>query len=186
MVKRQYEEPQSLQQLLAEIAARQGCAIDPPSDQKPVLPVPHRLPGDLDDLFRRCGGVHLHIDAEYPWHIAGPSRLEPAGPLLLTQEIAEQVAAESPEDLTNDCYVIAQDSPGTSSGQYVVVDLHPTRLGRCYLTAWDTFGLVGDMPVVATSVTSLLRWLLRLGGGDPNDQTPALGDAYDVLGNGLR
>lgn len=91
------------------------------------------------------------------------------------------MAAEEPADLTNSCYVIAQESPPATSRQFVVVDLHPQRVGRCYLTAWDSFGLVGEMPIVALSMAELLRWLLRLGGANPMEHLPDLGDAYDTL-----
>ncbi|MGW2743907.1 hypothetical protein [Streptomyces sp. NPDC001450] len=73
------------------------------------------------------------------------------------------------------------ESPDATSGQLVDIDLHPQRVGRCYLTAWDSFGLVGEMPIVALSMAALLRWLLRLGGGNPMDHLPDLGDAYDSL-----
>ncbi|MFG1805693.1 hypothetical protein [Streptomyces sp. NPDC049040] len=141
----------------------------------------HGVPADLHELHRLCAGVRLHVDADYPFWLTGPSGVVPAGPLLLTPEVAEQVAVEDPEDLTNSCYVIAQESPDATGGQLVVVDLHPQRVGRCYLTAWDSFGLVGEMPIVALSMGGLLGWLLRLGGGNPMDNLPDLGDAYDTF-----
>jgi hypothetical protein len=35
------------------------------------------------------------------------------------------------------------------------------------------------MPVVAATITDLLQWLLALGGGNPTEQLPEIGDAYD-------
>ncbi|MFF3873481.1 hypothetical protein [Streptomyces sp. NPDC001978] len=155
--------PGSLRDLLAEIEAHQGCAVESPESGSVAVDARHRVPTDLRELHRLCAGVLFHVDSDYPWWLTGPSGVVPAGPLLLTPEVAEQVAAEDPEDLTNSCYVIAQESPGATSSQLAVIDLHPQRVGRCYLTAWDSFGLVGEMPIVALSMAELLRWLLGLG-----------------------
>lgn len=172
--------PSRLRDLLSEIEARQGCAVESPDGTEVSVDARHRVPTDLRALHRSCAGVLFHVDRDYPWWLTGPSGVVPAGPLLLTPEVAEQVAAEEPADLTNSCYVIAQESPGVVSGQLVVIDLHPEREGRCYLTAWDSFGLVGEMPIVALSVAELLQWLLHLGGENPMDHLPDLGDAYDA------
>jgi hypothetical protein len=167
--------------LLTEIKAHPGCVVESPDGRSVTVDARHRVPTDLRELHQLCAGVSLHVDADYPWWLTGPSGVVPAGPLLLTPEVAEQVAAEDPADLTNSCYVIAQEAPGATGGQLVVVDLHPERVGRCYLTAWDSFGLVGEMPIVALSMAELLGWLLRLRGGSPMDHLPDLGDAYDAL-----
>jgi hypothetical protein len=173
--------PGRLRDLLTEIGAHQGCAVESPDGTEVSVDAGHRVPTDLRALHRLCAGVLFHVNRDYPWWLTGPSGVMPAGPLLLTPEVAEQVAAEEPADLTNSCYVIAQESPGVISSQLVVIDLHPQRAGRCYLTAWDSFGLVGEMPIVALSVAELLQWLLHLGGGNPMDHLPDLGDAYGAL-----
>ncbi|MET8832473.1 hypothetical protein ABZV78_00950 [Micromonospora sp. NPDC004540] len=113
----------------------------------------------------------------YQWRACGPDALVPASPRLLTEAVAWEVATEAPDDLTNGCYVIA-DGGAAATDPHVVIDLHPTRAGRCYLVSWDTFGVVGEMPVVATSIPELLRWLLSTDGGNPT-LARNQGDAYD-------
>jgi hypothetical protein len=60
-----------------------------------------------------------------------------------------------------------------------VIDLHPNRAGRTYSTAWDTFGLVGHMPIVAVTIASLLTWLLEAGGDLPAGRPRNFGDAHE-------
>jgi hypothetical protein len=95
----------------------------------------------------------------------------------LTEAIAREIETEAPDDLTNSCYIIA-DGGGATTDPHIVIDLHPTRSGRCYLVSWDTYGVVGETPVVATSVPQLLRWLLSTDGTNPV-LAPNQGDAYD-------
>ena len=170
-------EQDSLGLVLAAIANTAECEVMPPTGETFQAVSQEIEPADLKELRRLSGGLRLHTGSGYPWTVT--STPVPAGPVLLSAAVAEQVRAESPEDLTNSCYVIATDKPGTSTGFHIVIDLHRARAGRCYLTAWDTFGIVGDMPVIAHSLTGLLDWLLLLGGANPADRLPSLGDAYD-------
>ena len=62
----------------------------------------------------------------------------------------------------------------------MVIDLSPQRVGRCYATSWDTYGLVGERPVVAFSVVELLQNLLRDGGTQPLPTSTYDRDAYDA------
>lgn len=165
-----------LRDLLDCIARTNGCSVLPPTGGA-VAGRGHRLPNDLRELYELCGGAWLFRDGPYQWRVCRPGDLVPASPRLLTEHIAREVATEAPEDLTNGCYVIA-DGGGAATDLHVVVDLHPARAGRCYLVSWDTYGLVGEMPVVATSVPELLRWLLSADGGNPTLAT-SQGDAYD-------
>ncbi|MEV0563760.1 hypothetical protein [Dactylosporangium sp. NPDC050588] len=103
----------------------------------------------------------------------------PASPRLLGHESAEKVARDDPEDLTNSCYVLVDGGHGGSTEPHVVIDLSPERVGRFYATSWDTYGLVGEMPIVATSVVELLQFLLRDEGRDALPASLYGGDAYD-------
>jgi hypothetical protein len=74
------------------------------------------------------------------------------------------------------------DDGGSSTDEHLVVDLHPSRLGRYYETFWDRFGGVGDMPVVALRVMDALSWLLETDGQGAEvalERHPPLGDALD-------
>jgi hypothetical protein len=110
------------------------------------------------------------------WRVCGPDELVPVAPRLLTSEIARELERTEPEHVANTGYAFA-DNGGGSTDEHVVVDLHPSRLGRYYETFWDRFGGVGAMPVVALCVTDALSWLLEtegLGGLEDEGVAPRL------------
>lgn len=166
-----------LDSVLAEIATRRDCRLLPPVGQAQV-PAGLLVPPDLWRFHDRCGGAVLFMGAEFTWHVSGPSRLVPASPRLLTPQVAAEVAVEYPEDLTNGCYVIADSGDESSTVPHIVVDLHPDRVGRCYDAFWQTYGLVGEMPIVALTITEFLRVLLASGGHDAV-LSGRYGDAYE-------
>jgi hypothetical protein len=169
-----------LAQLLRQIADLPGCRVLPAAG--PVTVASNRvIPEDVRQLYELCGGVLLFEDASFPRRVCGPDAFVPASPRLLTPQLAQRVAAENPADLTNNCYVIADGGQGLSTEPHVVIDLSSERSGLCYAVAWDTYGLVGEMPVVARSVVELLEALLTDGGNDalPMGVADAAGDAYD-------
>jgi hypothetical protein len=111
--------------------------------------------------------------------VCGPDIFVPASPRLLGEKVAQQVARDDPGDLTNTCYVIVDGGQGSSTEPHLVIDLAPERVGRCYSATWDTYGIVGEMPVVATSIAELLELLLRDGGEDGLSTATPDRDAYD-------
>ena len=52
------------------------------------------------------------------------------------------------------------------------VDLHPARAGRYYDAFWDSYGLAGQMPVLAISVAELIHQLLDMRGARIADLWP--------------
>lgn len=166
-----------LDRVLAVIAARRDCRLLPRAGPARV-PDGLTLPDDVRRFHLRCGGAALFVGADFPWHVGIPDRLVAASPRLLTPRIAGRVAVEHPDDLTNGCYLVADRGRESSTDPNIVIDLHPDRSGRCYLAFWDTYGVAGEMPIVALTMTELLRALLEHGG-----RTTALpdryGDAYD-------
>jgi hypothetical protein len=164
-----------LDRVLAEIAGRADCRVLPPAGQAKV-PAGLSIPPDLKHFHDRCGGVVLFATADFTWQVSGPEQLVPASPRLLTAAMAADIAAEYPTDLTNGCYVIA--SSGGSSATYIVIDLYAGRSGRCYDAFWDRYGLVGEMPIVALTMTELLRALIA-SHGDDVVLAGRYGDAYE-------
>ncbi|MFF4810022.1 SMI1/KNR4 family protein [Micromonospora chersina] len=165
-----------LRDLLDRITRTHGCCVLPQAGGA-VADRGHRIPDDLREFYKLCGGAWLFRDGPHQWRVCGPDDLVPASPRLLTEAIAREIETEAPEDLTNGCYIMA-DGGGEATDPHVVIDLHPTRSGHCYLVSWDTYGLVGEMPIVATSVPELLGWLLSTDGANPTF-APTQGDAYD-------
>jgi hypothetical protein len=136
------------------------------------------VPADLRLFYERGGGETLFPDAPFEWRILGPDELVPASPRLLGAELAEEIARDDPEELTNGCFVFAETGPG-STDSLIVVDLHPRRVGRYYNASWDTYGLVGEMPVVARSVAEAVRQLRATEGHSATLPDLGYGDAYD-------
>jgi len=94
--------------------------------------------------------------------------------------LAAEIAIQDPDDLTNGCFTFAESGAGTTDS-LVVVDLHPARIGRYYDAFWDSYGLVGQMPIVAFAVTELIGRLLDTQGVRPIDLRLVHGDAYDAV-----
>ena len=168
----------ALARVLADIDGRADCRLLPPAGP-PAVPVDLTIPDDLHLLYRHCGGALLFEGAPFGWRISGPDQLVPASPRLLTRELADEIVSTDPTDLTNGCYVIADGGTGSGTEPHVVIDLHPDRTGRCYATGWDTYGLAGDMPVVAHDIIELLHRLLETSGTQATLPGPYHGDAYD-------
>lgn len=166
------------------LRALADCVVHPPTGL-PAVRDGLVLPDDLAEFYGLCGGVVLFADADLPLRVSGPGELVPAAPRLLTEEIAAQALREAPDSVVSTCFVIVDNGEGGATEEHVVIDLHPSRLGRCYETFWDRFGLAGDMPVVARTFAELLDWLLATEGEGPEralETRPTYGDAYDDPG----
>lgn len=157
-----------LQRLLDDMAGTPGCRVSPPSGQ-PVVRQQERLPGDLEEFYRRCGGVWLFEGSHYEMRIVGPGELIRANP--------EIVGEECPEDITDSWYIVARGG----SEEMLSIDCSPERLGRCYDSFWDTHGMAGNCPVIALSFTELLQRLFENRGAYwywLGESAPSYGDAY--------
>jgi hypothetical protein len=155
--------------MLVRLESTSGCVIRPRAGE-PVLGDGIALPGDLAAFYLHGGGASLFPDADFGFDIVGPEGFVPA-----TATVAGPLTED--DDRSRWWYVVAR-----SDDHPVVIDLHPDRLGRSYDGFWDTYGLPGDMAVVARSFTELVDELLRAEGSRLHwlqpEWTP-LGDAYD-------
>src|SRR5262245_15481634 len=115
--------------------------------RRPLVGEQFSIPDDLRLFYERGFTATLFPGAPFEWRIVGPWELGPASPRLLGAELAAEIARDEPDELTNGCFVFAETGPG-SGDVLIVVDLHPSRMGRYYHAASDTYGLVGEMPVV--------------------------------------
>jgi antitoxin YokJ len=168
--------------VLADIAGHAGCHLLPPAGQ-PILPGGFVLPGDLRRFYELCGGAVLFEGAAFAWKVSAPNQLVPASPRLLGPSLAEQIAGQQPDELTNRCFVFAA-SGDASTDSLVIVDLHPARAGKFYDGFWDSYGVVGQMPILATTVANLVGQLLDTRGLHVPHPPPGHGDAYDEYQTG--
>lgn len=132
----------------------------------------HVLPEDLVGFYTDCGGCALFTEALYNFRIVKPIDFVPANPVIIG-EVCD-------DDISSDWYIIASDN----CGNYLTIDLNPLRLGRCYMSYFDTHGIVGETKIVAMSFTELLQGLFENRGEYLywlRDGFRELGDAYDAI-----
>ena len=151
------------------ISDRSDCRTFPAAGL-PTVAADHRLPEDLADFYAECGGAELFVGKDFPVKICPPEEFVPSNPEI----VGEQV----PDDITSSWYIVAR----SGSGEYISIDLHPDRLGRCYDSFYEVHGVAGSSAVVATSFSDLVSRLLAGDGGHWYWLEPewvSLGDAYD-------
>ena len=166
----------NLKDLLEKIRNSPVCTVMPPIAASTL---PLDLPADLSEFFNTCGGIELFPgSSKHPYRILGPAEFKKANPLIFTEELAKEIANQQPDDITNECYVVAEDH----NGDYIVIDLSDSGKGKCYDAFHENYGIVGEMPVIALNFTELLQKLFEARGQviywlEPSAQT--YGDAYD-------
>jgi hypothetical protein len=155
--------------LISNLQSTAACHVEARRG-RPLLGSGHVLPSDLAEFYDRCGGATLFVSAPYSATILPPERLVLANPVIVGRQFEEDISAS--------WYLIMEDA----NGNYVSIDLHPKRLGRCYESFFDTHGVAGSCPTVARTFESLLaqllagkgeRWFWMQPGFEP------LSDAYD-------
>lgn len=156
-----------MKELVEEIARSPGCRVLPPSGQ-PRVRDHEALPLDVIAFYAQCGGAALFEGADHEVTIVSPDGFVRANPLILGRD--------APDDITDSWYVVATGG----SGEHLTVDCHPERSGRCHDSFWDSHGVAGSCPIVAMSLTELLRRLLDAKGGRWPwlDGPSEYGDAY--------
>lgn len=162
-----------IKRIVQQIEEFNNCIISPPTGL-PRLDGNHILPEDVKEFYRICGGIKLFEDEDFGVDIVSPEEFILANPVIVN-ELCEY-------DISSNWYIIADDR----NGDYLTIDLHRDRLGRCYDSHWDTHAVAGSCAIIANSFTELLSNLVKTRGQgttwywDEDDFEP-LGDAYDDL-----
>ncbi|MBP1960824.1 SMI1/KNR4 family protein [Paenibacillus aceris] len=147
-----------------------NCEVYPAVLTLPKLRSSHILPSDLEEFYKECGGMQLFNDSDFPYRVIPPIEINLANLEILGEEVED--------DITKDWYTIVD----CGNGDFITIDLHPERLGRCYDSFHETHGLVGETPIIALSFAELLDQLFQFKGNRIfwlEDNFIALGDAYD-------
>lgn len=155
--------------LIREASSLLNCEVYPASGL-PKLRSSHMLPIDLEEFYKECGGMQLFNDSDFPYRIIPATEINLANLEILGEEVED--------DISNNWYTLID----CDNGDFVTIDLHPERLGRCYDSFHETHGLIGDTPIIAMSFTELLQQLLQHKGKLIywlDESFVALGDAYD-------
>lgn len=112
----------------------------------------------------------LFPDSDYPAEVLPAGQVLPANMVILGEEIDDDPSAE---------WVTVVR---LRNGDYLTMDLRASKAGYIYDSGHEVHGLVGEMPVAATSFTDLLFRLLGARGGYwfwLAEDFESLGDAYD-------
>ena len=166
----------NMEELLLRIRTTPGCRVNAPAGL-PVIEEPHRLPDDVRKFYQLCGGLSLAENTPSSVTMVSPDKCVLANPVILgaTAELAHLTAGE---DISWSWYIIAD----CGNGDYLTIDFSQERPGRCYDSAHETHGIIGDTPIIARSFTELLTTLYERRGQYWYWLQPdfvSLGDAYD-------
>jgi len=136
----------------------------------PKIEINSVIPNDLAHFYRVCGGAVLFESSPYCVTISTPDTFTLANPVI--------VGERAEYDLSSSWYIVAD----ASNRNYVTMDLHPERLGRCYDSSMGRHGNPGSCPIIAMSFVEFLNNSLRERGKYLywlESEFVSLGDAYD-------
>ena len=159
----------SLQQLLDELEACSDCYFYPPS-RVPVVPSDLLLPPDLVTFYRRFGEARLFGDQRDPrCHLLPPDEFVQVGKAIEGEATTTGIERS--------WYALAH----VQDGNYIAIDLLPTRLGWCYDCFHETYREPGYCTVITRSFTELLQCFADAGNCAfwLKDSFHGYGDAYD-------
>ena len=165
----------NIRSILQKVRMNEKCVVHPPNGVPENIEEHDVLPDDVQEFYSLCGGMELFIGSDFEVSIISPNKFILANPVI--------VGEKCEYDISSHWYIIAD----IGNGNYLTIDLHPDRLGKCYDSHWDTHGVVGSSTVVANSFTDLLIRLLESKGTGNSwywykDDFVSLGDAYDNSG----
>ncbi len=169
----------SILKLIDEIRNLPDCIVHKP-EGIPVVRSGLKLPQDLVDFYRYCGGVSLYISGAYRAYIVPPSKFIPADNVIFDEvSLGLYKSHEGYNDeISTDWYALTD----IENGNYIVIDLNSSRCGKCYLGLWETYGMQGESPILAFSFIELLNKLINNKGEKwywERTDFSSLGDAYD-------
>lgn len=163
-----------IEKILQKINEMNECKVHPPAGLPTKIEKDDILSKDLLEFYSVCAGIDLFVDKDFGVTIVRPDHFVLANPVI--------VGEKCEYDISSHWYIVAD----LGSGNYLSIDLHPERLGKCYDSHWDAHGVVGSSTVVANSFTDLLNRLLESKGEGESwywysSEFESLGDAYDGI-----
>ncbi|WP_114381027.1 SMI1/KNR4 family protein [Paenibacillus prosopidis] len=164
----------NIEELLRQIASLPNCRVSPPTGL-PRTDEGYNLPPDLKRFYELCGGVMLFENKDYNCQIVPPNEFTLSNPVIVGEHVEG--------DISSHWFIVVHDG----NGDYISIDLHQKRLGKCYDSFWDRHGVVGECPVIARSFTELLNQLVQNNGERwywLKEDFESLGDAYDDIDDG--
>src|SRR5690348_12885054 len=132
-----------LADLLDRIARDPDCVIFP-AVGLPNMDSSHTMPEDVRAFYNHCGGLVIARGSPYEARIVVPEKCVQANNIILGR-FADVAREQQSEDPSWNWYIIAE----VENGNFLSIDFGRTHNGRCYDSFDETYGLVGQMPVVA-------------------------------------
>lgn len=132
--------------LIQQISKNQHCKVIPKLEHHHF---PIKLPNDLKEFYTYCNGVELFINSEYPYKIVGIDEIARTDLNILGELMNEGLSVS--------WHNIAHDN----NGDFLSIDLSENNFGCCYDSFYETYGLIGDMPIIAQSFGELLLRLFE-------------------------
>lgn len=163
----------SIQSIIQNISCHSDCIVHPPIQSQILLEDGDLLSEDVKEFYTLCNGIDLFNESYCAVRIVAQQQFSLANPIL--------VGEKCEYDISSHWYIIGD----IYDGNFLTIDLHPERLGRCYDSHWDTHALVGSSTVIAPSFTALLTQLWNTQGASEwyweQPSFKSLGDAYDGI-----
>lgn len=125
------------------------------------------LPNELIEFYNLCGGIEISPEsASDDAIILPPEEFKQADPIIANEEMIEiwKEAGIYESFKSKDCFVFVD----IGNGNYIVVDLNKEHFQNVYLANWENYPNLGDVPVLANSISEFLN-LLILGLENSND-----------------
>lgn len=160
----------SIADLLADLRSRADCHFTS-ATHLPSIPPDLQLPLDLAAFYQQFSEANLFSDdgIDPPCRLVPPAEFVPVGIAIM---------GEPPETrIERSWYAVAD----VRDGNYLAIDLLPSRLGRCYDCFHESYGEPGYCTVIALSFTELLNRIAEAEGNAfwLDEDFEGYGDAYD-------
>lgn len=133
----------SLDEIIEELNSREDCVFRP-ATRLPDLPPGLTLPHDLALFYSRFSEARLSGRDDPSYHISAPSGFVNIGIAVCGEHTRHPV-----QDFW---FALAH----VQDGNYFAIDLHPSRLGRCYDIFHETY-LPDECKIIALSFTELMN-----------------------------
>jgi antitoxin YokJ len=151
----------NINELIHRIASEADCRIFSPCGIPDISTRGLVLPPDVTTFYERCGGMELFPSARFGFGIVGPDEFVPSNPLLLGDfYLKNKIAIDA--DQSSAWHLIAR---GTTSNQFITIDLNVSKSGYCYDGFWEVYG-TQNSKVLARNFTELIERLYAARGTD--------------------
>lgn len=159
-----------LANLIGRIHKLSNCKVYESVGQVPLVENGHNLPVDVVEFYMLCNGIDLFTGRNYPYYIVSYDEFVRANPVIMGCHWIEYE-----EDISSGWYTVVKDP----EYNYLTIDLHPNRLGRCYDSYPGIHAVRNECIIIALSFTELLTRLIENQGAYPYWLSPT----FESLGN---